>query len=123
MKRPSDEIFKLHATFKDFPRQAYTLHLVGIVPNDYEDDWADSITNKLWSHLVKVEKSSEHFEYEAQIMFPLRHAFVASMVRAVDGIDGVVHVAIVDHLIEKRLATVSHENRQKSIELAKANGR
>lgn len=122
VKRSSDEIFKLDDTFKEFPRQAYALHLVGIVPNDCEDDWADSITNELRRQLDKDEKSGDHFALETQVLFSLRHAFVTTMVRAVNAVDGVMYTAIVDYLIKRKLATASPENKKKAIEFAKANG-
>lgn len=118
----SCEIYEIDGDFETFPRQAYVLHLVGIIPMNSEDDWADDITTQLQERLSKLENATENMVYEALNLFQLRGLFVANMARAVDPMDGVVHIAIAEFLVRQKLAVKSITNRRKAVDLAKANG-
>lgn len=98
------------------------MHLAGIIPTDHEDDFADYITSKLRILLTELEKKSENWAYEAEILFSLRSSFVAKMIRAVDDRFGIIYAAISNHMIEKQWAIHSTENLKKAIELAKEYG-
>lgn len=120
--RPSSEIYEIPDEFKSFPQQAYVLHLVGIIPIDSEDDWADTITTKLHNHLTNLEKTTEYWQFEAHNMFQLRNIFVTKMIRAVDSSAGVLLISIIEHLVDGQLAVKSIEKRGKAINMAQANG-
>lgn len=99
------------------------MHLVGIIPTDHEDDFAENITTKLCIHLTDLENKSENWAYEAEVLFSLRSALVANMIRAVDDRNGFIYLAIADHMIGNKWAVRSADNLKKAIALATEYGK
>lgn len=123
LTRKTSEIYVLNDEYKEPPGQAYSMHLTGIIPADYEEDWDEKITHRLKTLLNKLHTTESNVEYEARVLFTLRNTFVVDIFRVINSKDCYVHVPVKEYLIDHKYAIKSKDCLQRVIDMAKFNGK
>lgn len=104
LKLSRPDIFKMDASeFIEFPRQAYTMHLIGIQPFNHEDDWSSRSIRVFQNRIKKLENDFQNILYDARVIFSLRDAFVVDKIRAADTINMISHLIFEKELVDKKL--------------------
>lgn len=122
LKKSRPDIFGMDEEFKEFPIQAYQLHLTGILPSNCEHDWSPKAIQAFQRRIKNLKNDFPNIEYDARVIFSLRDAFVVDKIRAADTINGISHLLIEQDLIDKKLGISSKEAVTRVKRLAKEAG-
>lgn len=118
LKKTSTEIFQLDEKFCNFPQQAIDMHLIGLIPAEFEDEWDSKITKILEVEVNKMQESN--IKVEANIVFALKNTIAVDCVRFNKTMENacVIKLSIKRFMADKSYGVLCNSSKQRVIKMA-----
>lgn len=116
----SSEVLVLEKSFKKFPPQSISLHLVGIVPADGEAEWDSSITKKFTEMIERKLKENPNAFFETNVMFNLKNAIVTDYIRLAEWFSGtfILHRSFKKLICDSKFGVATYATRTEVVKMA-----